>query len=743
MTPRVAALHERVLNASVPDVGGHGSKAPPADEWAEPFHRAWMAHPDGDPRLRFALAQAAEMAAVRPVIRPGELIIGNNALQPVVTGLPTPFCTGVRFDRGRLERLWVERPEARAELDAIEAYWTDWLAEHGRYQPMTCHAALAYERVLTLGLDGLRAEVDRCALAHASQAPDRDDFYRALRVTIDGMSAWISAHADAAEQAARMEPEPSRRDELRRIAAGCRHIAHGAPRSFAEAAQLFYLVFWLCGHDSPGPVDRYLYPALKRDLDAGVVDLAQAQEIVDCLWLKFAEKTAYGCTLAGQLPDGRDGANELSYLCLSAIERLRLLSPRTAVRWHRGLDPKFLDRAIEVAAGGASFPAFINDEALIPSLVERGVRLEHARDYTFVGCGQTYPHGRGHGSYEDLVLNAAKPLEWALHNGVDPVTGRTEGLATGSPAEWTTYESFLAAYRAQMDHYLSCHIAAVNERRERLIGRVWDGLRSLLTYSCVERGLDWHEGGADHSEGMIDLVGTTTLTDSLVAIRQAVYEVQVVTLPALVEALDRNWDGAEPLRQYLLRRVPKFGNEDPVADEMAAEEVARINRHIKSHRTVFGGPWGLDVIGWSGAMILGEQTGATPDGRRRGESLADCCGPAQGRNVRGLTATLNSTLRLPHRCAHGPLVLSLRFPPEAVADSTGRAKLRAAVETYFAGGGQDLQISIASTDDMLAAQREPERYGWLMVRVGGFSAYFTQLDRRWQDDLIARSQMGW
>ncbi len=236
------------------------------------------------------------------------------------------------------------------------------------------------------------------------------------------------------------------------------------------------------------------------------------------------------------------------------------------------------------------------------------------------------------------------------------------------------------------------------------------------------------------------MVGLTTTTDALVAIQRAVYEESRLTPAELRDVLAEDWEGHENLRLYLLHKLPKFGNEDPQADDMAVEELERINRHVRSHRTVFGGPWGVDIIGWSGAMELGRQTGATPDGRRRGESLADCAGPAQGRNVRGLTATLNSVARLPHSTTHGSLLLSLRFPESAVAGSSGVARLRAVIETYFRRGGQDLQIPIAGTEEMKAARRDPEDHRDLMVRVGGFSAYFVSLDPAFQEDMIARSE---
>jgi len=709
--------------------------------WAEPFHDSWMAGEGVDFRARFARAQAAEMAAAEPYLKPGELVIGNNALRPVVTGIPNAFRTGVGVDWEYLQALREERPEDEGKLAAIGDYWKPWMEENGPYLPMTCHASLAYERVIDLGIDGMREHVQRHAECNTRERPERAAWYGGLLITLDGVSAFIEAHARAADRAAEEEQDVIRQVELERIAKGCHHVAHGAPRTFIEAVQLFYLVFYLCGHDSPGPIDRCLYPPLKRDLDNGAVSLDEAQEIVDCLWFKFEEKTAYGTTVGGQLRDGSDATNELSFLCIDAIRRLRLLSPRTAVRWHRGLSRKLYVAACECIATGPSLPALVNDETIIPGMLERGIRLEDARDYTFVGCGQTYPHGRGHGNYEDVIINSAKPLELALNNGIDPMSGERLGPETGAADTFTSFDEFLSAYRRQMDHHISQAIHAVNERRLGIKGRACDFLRSLFTYSCVETGLDWHAGGADYSEGMVDMVGLTTATDSLLAIKEAVFEEQRVSLAELVDILNRNWESAEDLRLCLLRALPKFGNGAREADSFTVEEFSRVNEFIKSHKTAFGGPWGMDIIGWSGAVLLGGHTGATADGRRRGEALADCAGPAQGRNVQGLTTTLNSVLQLPHSKVHGPLVLSLRFPKESLTTAADRAKFRALVESYLRRGGQQLQISIASAEEMQAAQQTPDAYADLMVRVGGFSAYFTQLEKCFQDDMIARAEM--
>ena len=715
-------------------------KEPVEPVWREPFHETWLECEGLDFPVRFARAQAAEMAAIAPFVKPGELVIGNNALRSLVSGLPTAFQTGIRFCRDQLEPLRSLHPEGEPRLKEIEKYWSNWCAENSQFLPFTCHASLAWERGLAMGIDGMREYAEGCREMNAEK-PECGPWYEGLLITLAGLSSYIEAHARAAEQAASDAGTRARCEELERVAAACWHVAHGPPRSFHEAVQLFYLLFQVCGHDSPGPVDRYLYPSLKRDLETGATTREEAQEVLDCLWLKFEEKTAYGATLGGQLRDGTDAANELSLMCVSSIRRLRLLSPRTALRWHPGLSEKLFQAACESIASGATFPALVNDEAVIPAMVERGVTLEDARDYTFVGCGQVYPHGRGHGNYEDVVINSAKPLEFVLNRGVDPVTGELRGVETDAPDRFESYEEFEASYRRQMDHHIAQSIEWVNERRRRNAGHTCDFLRSLFSHSCVEQGLDWHAGGVDYSEGMVDMVGMTTVTDSLLAIKQGVFENQAVSLPALVRILNADWEDEEALRLYFLRKLPKFGNDMDEIDTFTAAEVDRVNEHIKSHKTAFGGPWGLDIIGWSGAVHYGSQTGATPDGRRRGDPLADCAGPAQGRNTAGLTPSMKSTLRLPHRTSHGPMALSLRFPKEVVRDAEGRAKMRAAIETYFRGGGQQLQISIASTDEMKAAQKNPEAYRDLMVRVGGFSAYFTQMEKAYQDDVIARAEM--
>lgn len=744
LTPRVAALQARlrpqvqVLEVAAPPA------ALPAYSGDEPFHRAWMAH-EGEPfEVCLAHAQAAWRAAVRPALCAGHLVLGTPPPRAIITYPTGVFCWDFALDQS----LAAEHPQG----SDICAYWKDWLAARpcpdvppAMHTPalnnsvwivgIGCHSTQDYGLALAGGLDGLRAQV----AAARPQHPESADWYAALTIALDGVSAYIRAHADAAAYAA-AQSEGEQAAEWRLIADNCLHIASAPPQTFLQAVQLFYFLFMLNGSDSPGRVDQYLWPSLQRELAAGSITLDAAQEIVDCLYLKFAEHICYGSTLGGQLPDGGDATNQLTWLCLHSIRRLRLLSPRTALRWHRDTPDALFAATVHTIATGATFPTLVNDEVMVPSMISRGACAEHARDYTFCGCGQTTPAGRAYGGYEDVILNTAKPLTYALHDGRDERTGEQAGPATGPAAALTTFAALEDAVWRQVEYLLSLGIAATNGWRRWGAGHVPDYLRSLLTHSCVQRGRDWRAGGADYHEGMVDLVGLATLTDSLTVIKRLVYDEQRVSLPELIAVLDRDWADADELWRECRIRTPKFGNEDPEADAMLRRWVERCNNWLHTQRTAFGGPWGMDIIGWSGAIIFGEQTGATPDGRKAGEALADCAGPAQGRDRQGITAVLNSMLVYPTREIHGPLALNLRMPATAVNTPEGEAKLAMLISSYLERGGQHLQITIAGAEEMRAAQQAPEAHRDLIVRVGGFSAYFVEMEARFQEDMIRRTE---
>lgn len=740
LTPRVQRLRQRLA-----PYGKVATEQPYLGD--EPFHRAWLAH-DGAPfPVRLAHAQAAWRAAVQPVLLPGQLVLGTPPPRTFIS-----YQTGVfSWDFSLDESL----PASHPELAEIAYYWRAWRQERpgpalpdGIYAPgmndvlwtvgISCHSTQDYGLALTGGLNGLRARVAAARGAH----PESTDWYDAVLIALDGVAAYIRVHADVVAHAAETAGA-AQAAEWRLLAANCRRLADGhAPETFLQAVQLFEFLFMLNGHDSPGRMDQYLWPALRREYAAGTLTPEAAQEIVDCLYLKLEEHVCYGATIGGQLSEGGDATNGLTWLSLHAIHRLRLLSPRTALRWHRDMPEALYLEAVRSIASGATYPAIVNDEVVVPAMIRRGATPAHARDYTFCGCGQVTPAGRAYGGYEDLVLNGAKPLTLALHDGADERSGAQVGPRTGNLDTLDSFAKLEDAAWTQCTHLLALGIDASNGWRRWGAEHVPDFLRSAVTHSCIEQGIDWRAGGADYHEGMVDVVGLTTLADSLTAIKRLVYDERRVSLADLVTALDNDWEGAETLWRACRHEAPKFGNEDADADGTVRRWATRLNEWLFAQRTAFGGPWGMDIIGWSGSVMLGRVTGATPDGRRAGDALADCAGPAQGRDRHGITATLNSALQLPMADAHGPLALSLRLTGDLLRSDDGIEKLAALLRGYLTRGGQHLQVTIATADELRAAKEDPDAHRDLMVRVGGFSAYFVGLEEAFQDDMIRRTEHG-
>jgi formate C-acetyltransferase len=370
----------------------------------------------------------------------------------------------------------------------------------------------------------------------------------------------------------------------------------------------------------------------------------------------------------------------------------------------------------------------------------RGIAEAHARDYTLVGCAQVVSQGRCCGGHEDLIVSILKALELALHDGIDPMSGERLGPATGAPASFESYAAFEAAVLRQVDALIENATAAANRQYMAMTDQCPDLHKSLLIEGCLEQGRDYRRGGALYTEGLADVLGITNLADSLLVIRRLVYEEGRLSLPELVAALDADWAGHEALRQECLRRVPKFGNDDPAADELTVRLFNHINDAFRARPRAFGNAYGIDVIGWTGAVIWGKLSGATPDGRHSRSSLTDSVGASQGQDRAGVTAALRSVAGLPHDRCHGVLAMNLRFARQSLEGEAAADRLVELADTAFDMGLQQLQINVVDGRTLRDAQAHPERYESLMVRIGGFSTYFNSLSREYQDDIIARTE---
>ncbi|MBM3499258.1 MAG: hypothetical protein FJX74_11380 [Armatimonadetes bacterium] len=730
-------------------------RAAPPRVWAEPFHEAWMAHADAPRELRLAHAVAAQWEASRPTVKPDELVLGRFGV------FSTVFASeygGVRFEAGLWQRLMDEPStsgEQRALLEQIRAEWdgqdfgglvtAEWARRgiSGRVPgsglgPWAGHASQEYRLFLELGAVGMWERIARGRAAN----PGREAWYDGLLRVVEGVRGFASAVRESALVTAQHpSTTPERRTELQGIAALLARCPEHPPETFREAVQTFWLLFYLNGADSCARIDQDLGPYLERDLAAGVIGEAGARELIASLWVRFDENRSWSAVVGGVDAQGRDACNALTRLALEATERLQLEAPNLALRVHPRLPEPVLRQACRTIAGGGGMPPLVNDGPIIRSLQARGVSLEDARDYALTGCAQVVVPGRSYGGYEDILVNGLKWLELALHDGVDPLSGEQAGPRTGPPEALATLDDLMAAWQTQMRAVLDTCVEMAGVSLRVLAERFPSGLRSLLAYDTVERGVDLRAGGCRYNEGQADVLGLTNLGDSLAVLRELVYERRQLALAEFVAILDADWQGQEALRERCLRDCPKFGNDDPAHDAFVASLYDTVLEELRSRRTAVGeGCYNFDVVGWTGHLDWGRQTGATPDGRRAGAPLADSCGASQGRDAHGPTAVLASAARLNHDRAHGVLALTLRFTPPRQVEGEFVEALMALARTYCGLGGQQLQVNVVDNRLLREAQQHPERYESLVVRVGGFSAYWTRLSPEMQEAIIARTE---
>jgi formate C-acetyltransferase len=730
---------------------------------SEPFHDSWMAHA-GEPHLiRLAHAIVAQWLGSQMIVEPeepftsfeGKPIVGRLELSSIVNW---SFPRGVSFSND----LWNARYEQadKEEQEYLEEMKKTW---HGKtsgelvwsiVMPTEravcsaqgcvgpgCHASPFHYRLASEGTEGLRRRILNSRNENLSKpGTEPAEWYDALLIILDGIDRFGDIYADVVRKEAEQEEDTRQQQRLLDISERCARVLKRPAQNFHDALQAYWFSFVLHGVDSPGRFDQDMGAWLEDDLKKGTLTREEAQKLVDCIWMKFGKHRAWSLTLSGQKSEGGDATNELTYMALESMRRLRIEAPNVSLRVHKDTPQKLFENCCELLASGYSMPAMVNDEPVIASMMERGVKKEDALDYTLVGCTQVVPRGRCCGSYEDLVINSLKCLELALHNGIDPITGIQMGPKTGEPEDFIVYEDFENACFEQLDYVIHTTTEVTNRQLALIAQHYPDFYKSLLIEGCLEKGKDYRRGGALYTEGLADVLGITNFGDSLLVIKKLVYGERHLRLREFVEILDKDWDGEESLRQECLNRIPKFGNNNEEADEMTVRVFNFINEGYKQREKVYGNHFGIDVVGWTGAVAYGKKTGATPDGRRRGTPLCDSIGPSQGRDKNSVTAVLQSVSKIPHDRAHGVLALNLKFSGNTFSDGDGVKKMMSLVNTAFDQGLQQLQINVVDAKTLRDAQANPDAYQSLIVRIGGFSTYFNWLSKEHQDDIIARTE---
>jgi formate C-acetyltransferase len=574
------------------------------------------------------------------------------------------------------------------------------------------------------------------------------DSVQASLIVCEAATTYIRRYAGCAAEMADAATRPDERRLLARIADACRHIATEPPSSFFEAVQLLWMgqEIAICEHASGslsmGRLDQYLYPFYRRDVAAGALGQPEAAELIEALWCKFGHlrRSFQNVTLGGRGADGAYAANELSYLCLRATRRLRMDQPLLSVRWSPEMPAEFWDSVLATIETGTGFPALFSDEIAMAAMGRVGVAASDAENYGLVGCVELSVPGREYGQTEALRVNWAKVLELMFNDGQCAISG--ERLPLAQPRrldEFETFADFLTWYRAELAHFLDLGVRGLN-----LFDDAWPSLlpapfESLLMAGCLESGLDVTAGGTVYNLSSVNALGMADVADSLVTIDRLVFRERCITLPELAQAVRGDFAGAASLAARA-SAVPHYGNDVDEPDQIIALLAEDFCRQVDGYRNPRGGRFQSGMYSVASHASLGKLTGALPNGRRAGLALANALSPCQGRDATGPTALLLSATKLDHTRWGNGMVLDLKFHPSFFEDESRRQAFSALVESYFDMGGMEIQFNVISRETLLAAQRSPQDYRDLLVRVSGFSAYFIDLEPVLQDEIIARTE---
>ena len=610
------------------------------------------------------------------------------------------------------------------------------------------HSVRGYEKVLRLGFEGLGAEIG-ARLSELSLtdplATRKHAFWQAVQRVAEAGARWGRRYAEAAQRQLAVCDDPQRRDELEAIRDVCLQVPAGPARTFREALQAVWFAHIItCWEDAVnanclGRMDQLLYPTYRADLEAGRTTPEEAMELLAAFWCKLYRSYDVQQTMVGgRRPDGSDATNDVSYMLLEvtrALDLVRCLS----VRLHKDTPRPLVAAATKLLAKGGGIPFFFNDDTLVPALVANGVAPEDARNYAAIGCveitipGKAMPHACSH------WLNLAKCLELAIHDGVDPQDGAQVGPHTGRLADMRSIEEVWQAYTRQVEFFAAHNVYGSNRAEIEHESTFPLPYLSLLTDDCVARGADITWGGAHYNYHSSAAVGIPNVADSLEALERLVFGERLVSAERLAAALAANYQGDEDLRQALLHRAPKYGNDVPEADAWAARVARHYCELMGTFRTVRGGRFHVHLFSYTLMLRMGAATLAMPDGRLAGTPLAYSVSAVQGRDERGVTAMLMSLSRLPHHLAAASSSAIIELDP-SLLEGEGGDKFPDLIQAAIRQGVGQMQWNVVSAETLRKAQANPEAYRSLCVRVSGYSQQFILLDREMQEHIIARTK---
>jgi len=783
MNERIMKLRRQTLEAK-PTISAERAKLV-TEFYSRPETRA-LSTP-----MQRALAFKHIMETKSIVFNDGELIVGERGPAPKATPTYPEVCihslqdllylndrkkTAFASD-GETRRVYAEEIipfwKGRSQRDRIFAEMTpEWIDayEAGVFTEFMEQRAPGHTvldgKIYRKGMLDFKTDIE-AALAgldfmNDPSAYDKQEELKAMAVSVEALIAFARRHAARALELAKGETDVVRKKELERIAAVCDRVPAHAPRDFWEALQMYWFVhlgviteYNTWDSFNPGRLDQHLWPFYQQGLADGSLTKESARELLQAFWVKFNNQPAppkVGVTaeesgtytdfalinVGGLKEDGTDGVNELSYLILDVIEEMRILQPSSMVQISAKGPDAFLLRALKIVKTGFGQPSIFNSDAIVQELVRQGKSVVDARNGGASGCVESGAFGK-----EAYILtgyfNLPKVFEITLNNGVDPRTGKRIGLPTGDPTAFTTFDELFEAFRKQIRHFVDIKVRGSNVIEKLYATYLPAPFLSVLIDDCVKNGKDYHAGGARYNTNYIQGVGIGTITDVLSAVRANVYDHAHFTMRELLAALESNFAGHETLRQRVLNRTPKFGNDDDYADGLMMRVFEAYFEAVDGRPTPRGGSYRINLLPTTAHIYFGKMTGATADGRLAGEAVSEGVSPVQGADRKGPTAVVKSLGKMDHVRTGGTL-LNQKFTPQLVADETGMSGLKDLVRSYFRLMGHHIQFNVVTAALLKEAQAQPEKYRDLIVRVAGYSDYFVDCSTELQNEIIHRTE---
>ena len=782
MSERVARLRQQSLDA-IPTISTERA------ELMTEFYRQDLGPVSAPVRRALAFQYLMEHKTI--CINEGELIVGEKGPAPKAAPTYPELCCHTLEDldilNSREKISFAVSPQARQVYEeTIIPFWRGKTMRELIFGEMTEEWKTAYEagiftefmeqrspghtvlddKIYHKGFLDFKRDVQQSLqdldYLNDPEAYNKQEQLKAMNICLDALIRFAERHAEKAQELAQQEKDPQRKKELERIVEVCSYVPAHAPRDFWEALQYYWFVHLgvtieLNPWDAfnPGHLDQHLYPFYKKGLEEGTLTREQAEELLQCFWIKFNNQPAppkVGVTAAesstytdfaqintgGVKEDGSDAVNEVTYLILDVIEEMRLLQPSSSIQVSKKSPDRFLKRTAKIIRTGFGQPSVFNTDLVVQELVRQGKSVADARNGGTSGCVETGAFGKENYNLSGY-FNMPKVLEITLNNGVDPRMGRRIGLETGDPAQFETFEEVFEAYKKQLNYFVDIKVRGNNVIERLYANYIPAPFLSLLIDDCIATGKDYHDGGARYNTTYIQGVGVGTMTDAMTAIKYHVFDEKTLTMEALMATLQDNFEGRERVRQMLLNRTPKYGNDDDYADDVMVAIFEAYFDAVDGRKNTKGGTYHINLLPTTVHVYFGSVVGATPDGRKAEMPLSEGISPVQGADRHGPTAVIKSVAKMDHVRTGGTL-LNQKFAPQLLQDDDGLDKLVHLIRTYFKLDGHHIQFNVVDAATLRAAQKNPEQYRDLIVRVAGYSDYFCDLSEVLQDEIVARTE---